>query len=63
MGEEAVAIVDYIKENKLSDVFILAPFRNQEDVINHYLEDAKGQTRLKLGQVFCIFWEAGKEGE
>lgn len=41
--EEAVAIVDYIKENKLSDVFILTPFRNQEDVINHYLEEAKGQ--------------------
>ena len=39
--EEAVAIVDYIKDNTLSDVFILTPFRNQEDVINHYLNQAK----------------------
>jgi len=39
--EEAVAIVDYIKDNKLSDVFILTPFRNQEEVINHYLNQAK----------------------
>lgn len=44
--EEAVAIVDYIKENKLSDVFILTPFRNQEEVINHYLEEAKGQESI-----------------
>jgi len=39
--EEAVAIVDYIKDNNLSDVFILTPFRNQEDAINHYLNQAK----------------------
>lgn len=39
--EEAIAIVDYIKDNKLSDVFILTPFRNQEEVINQYLNDAK----------------------
>jgi superfamily I DNA and/or RNA helicase len=39
--EEATAIVNYIKENNLSDVFILTPFRNQEDVINHYLSEAK----------------------
>lgn len=39
--EEAIAIVEYIKDNKLSDVFILTPFRNQEEVINHYLNEAK----------------------
>jgi len=39
--EEAMAIVEYIKENNLSDVFILTPFRNQEEVINHYLNEAK----------------------
>ncbi len=39
--EEAMAIVDYIKDNHLSDVFILTPFRNQEEVINHYLNEAK----------------------
>ena len=32
--EEALAIVKYIKNNNLSDVFILTPFRNQEEVIN-----------------------------
>ncbi len=39
--EEAVEILNYIKENKLSDVFIITPFRNQEEVINHYLNEAK----------------------
>lgn len=39
--EEAIAIVEYIKEQNLSDVFILTPFRNQEEVINHYLNEAK----------------------
>ncbi|RLD53247.1 MAG: DNA helicase [Bacteroidetes bacterium] len=39
--EEAVEIINYIKENKLSDVFIITPFRNQETVINHYLKEAK----------------------
>jgi hypothetical protein len=39
--EEADAIVNYIKENNLKDVFILTPFRNQEEVINHYLAEAK----------------------
>ncbi len=39
--EEADAIVNYIKENELTDVFILTPFRNQEEVINHYLSVAK----------------------
>jgi superfamily I DNA and/or RNA helicase len=39
--EEAREIVNYIKENKLNDVFIITPFRNQEEVINHYLDEAK----------------------
>ncbi|MDP2161979.1 MAG: AAA domain-containing protein, partial [Flavobacterium sp.] len=39
--EEASTIVEYIKQNNLSDVFILTPFRNQEEVINHYLTEAK----------------------
>lgn len=39
--EEARAIVEYIKENDLSDVYIITPFRNQEEVINHYLNEAK----------------------
>ena len=30
--EEAKEIVNYIKENNLSDVFIITPFRNQEYV-------------------------------
>lgn len=39
--EEAKGIVDFIKENKLTDVFIITPFRNQEEVLNHYLKEAK----------------------
>lgn len=39
--EEAKEIVNYIKENKLSDVFIITPFRNQEEVINQYINEAK----------------------
>lgn len=39
--EEAEAIVGYIKENKLSDVFIITPFRNQEEIINNCLNIAK----------------------
>ena len=38
--EEAIGIVNYIKDHKLSDVFIITPFRNQEEVINHYLNEA-----------------------
>jgi hypothetical protein len=39
--EEAVEIVKYIKNNTLTDVFILTPFRNQEEVLNHYVTQAK----------------------
>jgi superfamily I DNA and/or RNA helicase len=38
--EAALEIVKYIKDNKLSDAFIITPFRNQEEVINHYLQSA-----------------------
>lgn len=39
--EEAKEIIDYVKEQNLSDVYIITPFRNQESVINHYLTEAK----------------------
>lgn len=39
--EEAKEIINFIKENRLTDVFIITPFRNQEEVINHYLKEAK----------------------
>jgi len=39
--EEAIEIVKYIKSNKLTDVFILTPFRNQEEVLQHYVTKAK----------------------
>ena len=39
--EEAKAIVNYVKDHNLTDVFIITPFRNQEDVLNHYLGEAK----------------------
>lgn len=38
--EEAIEIVNYIKDQKLSDVFIITPFRNQEEVLNHFLKKA-----------------------
>jgi superfamily I DNA and/or RNA helicase len=44
--EEAKEIVNYIKENNLSDVFIITPFRNQEEVINHYLNEAKEKKEI-----------------
>lgn len=44
--EEAKAIVEYIKENKLQDVFIITPFRNQEEVINHYLNESKQKSEI-----------------
>lgn len=47
--EEAIAIVNYIKENKLTDVFILTPFRNQENTINHYLQEAKSNNEIDSG--------------
>jgi len=36
--EEAKAIVNYIQENNLSDVYIITPFRNQEEVIKSLFE-------------------------
>ncbi|WP_179352201.1 DEAD/DEAH box helicase [Winogradskyella vidalii] len=38
--EEAIQIVKYIKVNRLSDVFIITPFRNQEEVLNYYIKAA-----------------------
>lgn len=39
--EEAQEVVNYIRNNKLTDAFIITPFRNQEDVLNYYLQAAK----------------------
>ncbi len=44
--EEAIEIVNYIRDNKLSDVFIITPFRNQEEVINHFLNETKGNGEI-----------------
>ncbi|MCB0744406.1 MAG: DNA helicase, partial [Ignavibacteriae bacterium] len=44
--EEAREIVNYIKHNNLSDVFIITPFRNQEEVINHYLKVAQDKGEI-----------------
>lgn len=44
--EEAQEVVKYIADNKLSDVFIITPFRNQEDVINYYLQAAKNKGEI-----------------
>ena len=44
--EEAQEIVKYIADNKLTDVFIITPFRNQQEVLNHYLEKAKANAKI-----------------
>lgn len=44
--EEAQEVVNYIRDNKLSDVFIITPFRNQEEVLNHYLRIAKAKGEI-----------------
>jgi len=44
--EEAQEIVKYIAEHKLSDVFIITPFRNQQEVLNNYLEKAKANSEI-----------------
>ncbi len=62
--EEAIAIVNYIKDNKLSDVFIITPFRNQEDVLNHYLGKAKERgeidTSVSCGTIHKIQGQENK---
>jgi hypothetical protein len=44
--EEAKEIVDYIKREKLTDVFIITPFRNQDVLLKEVLEEA-----IKTGEV------------
>lgn len=39
--EEAREIAQYVRDNRLSDAFIITPFRNQEEVVNHYLQAEK----------------------
>ena len=46
--EEALEIVKYIAENKLTDVFIITPFRNQQKVLNLYLEEAKAKAEIDV---------------
>jgi hypothetical protein len=41
--EEAQALTSYIADHQLTDVFIITPFRNQEQVLNHFLERAKAE--------------------
>jgi len=44
--EEAQEIVKYIADNKLTDVFIITPFRNQQEVLNYYLKKAKANAEI-----------------
>lgn len=50
--EEALEIINYVKSNKLRDVFILTPFRNQEVVIKRLLSKAIEQNEI-LASVRC----------
>lgn len=44
--EEAKEVVKYIADNKLTDVFIITPFRNQQEVLNQCLEKAKANAEI-----------------
>lgn len=44
--EEAEEIVKYISDNQLKDVFIITPFRNQEEVLNLFLDKAKANNEI-----------------
>lgn len=44
--EEAKEIVRHIADNKLTDVFIITPFRNQESVLSHYISEAKDRGEM-----------------
>jgi hypothetical protein len=44
--EEAQEIVKYIVNNQLKDVFIITPFRSQQEVLNQYLEKAKANEKI-----------------
>ncbi|MFO7823583.1 MAG: AAA domain-containing protein [Cyclobacterium sp.] len=44
--EEAQEIVKYIAENRLTDTFIITPFRNQQEVLNHYLRKARANGEI-----------------
>ncbi len=50
--EEAKTIVEYIKSNNLDSVFILTPFRNQEEVLNHYINEGKSKNEISAN-VHC----------
>ncbi len=56
--EEAQEIIKYIKENRISDAFIITPFRNQEEVMNHYLlvakENGEIDPSIKCGTIHKI---------
>lgn len=62
--EEAKEIVNYVINNRLTDVFILTPFRNQEEVINHYLNEArdKGEidSSVKCGTIHKVQGQENK---
>jgi hypothetical protein len=50
--EEVDAILEYVRAEKLADVFILTPFRNQERLLQAALQEAKS-AGLIAGSVSC----------
>ena len=51
--EEAKAIIDYIKRNNLSDVAIITPFKNQQNLINSMLK-INNLDNIKCGTIHQV---------
>ncbi len=62
--EEANELVNYIIDNKLSDVFIITPFRNQEKLINEIIDIKKNSfvepEKVKCGTIHKIQGQENK---
>lgn len=62
--QEAKEIINYVRDNKLNDVFIITPFRNQEEVLTIYLNEAKAlgeiEDKVSCGTIHKIQGQENK---
>ncbi len=52
--EEAVGIINYIKQNKLTDVYIVTPFVNQQNLINRLLKEHSLDKDISCGTIHSV---------